>query len=362
MRKFIRLIESVEMVTLYHGTCAESAEALCTNGWAPNSGSQGGNMGQAKYLYLTTLAENARWFANEKGCNSILLVTVPKAWLIVDPEDGVGETVDEEFAHALKTGLPGNFGLAHAADADCFQPALINESWYDEIMEHSLPGLTDADRAAICKQMVEAELRGDYWDDRAVAAYPGKFSGTDNAIDMIQAWRDGYYKMPFPEKFKDMESVDIMTTPEFRVFIEDWAKARLSQVEEKLAAVPTKRGGYLIHRIIRVPSQWLEKVRKDGTTSLGLHWTYDVDGWESEIGIYPVWADENMNGIDLLFSTIIRPNEVDWKYTVLSNMDWYSGDREFEMRPIKGTRLRYITCENPESGKRIDVSGIVFYA
>lgn len=54
-------------------------------------------MGNLKYLYLTNNPSNALWFAQEKGCNTILELKVLKSQLRVDPEDGIGDTVDEEL-------------------------------------------------------------------------------------------------------------------------------------------------------------------------------------------------------------------------------------------------------------------------
>lgn len=115
----MNLVENARVVTLYHGTSAESAAALCQNGWQPNSGQQSGNMGQARYLYLTTGIEDAAWFANERGCDSIVAVTVPMDYLIVDPEDGVGDTVDEELNSPH--GLPGKVALTRAVGANAFK-------------------------------------------------------------------------------------------------------------------------------------------------------------------------------------------------------------------------------------------------
>jgi hypothetical protein len=231
-----------------------------------------------------------------------------------------------------------------------------------ESLGRKIHGLSDADRRAICQQMIKAEIAGSYWDDRAMASYPGKFGGSDNAVDMIDMWKQGYWtNSPFPEQLRDLDPVEIMKTPEFRNMIGTWAAARLSEVEEKLTAIPLTKGGYLLHRVIRVPTKWLERARKIGNTSLGLHWTYDINGWESDIGAYPVWADQDKPGINLTFSVIVSPEHVDWRYTILSNMDWYSGDREFEMRPEKGTPLVILSCTN-EADQMIDVSGITFVA
>ncbi len=57
-----------------HGTCLPSAEQLLSNGWSPDRGKIGANGGQSRYLYLSTHKEDALWFAEEKGCHSVLKV------------------------------------------------------------------------------------------------------------------------------------------------------------------------------------------------------------------------------------------------------------------------------------------------
>lgn len=121
-------------VTLYHGTCPESAAVLLEDGWTPNSGSVGGNVGQAKYLYLTTEPGDARWFANEKGCDTILMLRdVPVSVLAVDPEDGTEDTVREELNKS--TGLPGKVVLTKPLAANHFsvlmgKVARAPSKWY----------------------------------------------------------------------------------------------------------------------------------------------------------------------------------------------------------------------------------------
>jgi len=105
VEKIDYLIEA-KNVNLYHGTCADSASILIKSGWKPRSGFSGGNVGQPNYLYLTNMKENARWFAEEKGCSTVLLVkNVPLSFLKVDPEDGIADTVEQELNN--KFGLPG---------------------------------------------------------------------------------------------------------------------------------------------------------------------------------------------------------------------------------------------------------------
>ena len=105
-----------QSITLYHGTTAYSAEALLRHGWKPNCYPIGANQGQPKFLYLTNEIENARWFSEQKGERVVLEVTVPRASLLVDPEDGHGDTLDEELNNKL--GLPGY--------VVCFKPLAAN--------------------------------------------------------------------------------------------------------------------------------------------------------------------------------------------------------------------------------------------
>lgn len=113
------LTKKAKVVTLFHGTCAENAKSLVKNGWQPNQVSAGGNAGQARYLYLSTGREDALWFAEEKGCDVVLEVTVPMDALAVDPEDGIGETVEDEMNN--KHGLPGKLVLTHPLSAEHFR-------------------------------------------------------------------------------------------------------------------------------------------------------------------------------------------------------------------------------------------------
>ena len=115
-----KLTEDVKLAPiLYHGTCSENAQSLVEKGWQPRSGMQGGNMGQPRYLYLSTGYEDALWFANEKGCDTVVeLHNVPVDHLIVDPEDGYYASVEEELK---STPFPGKVALTKSLSADHFK-------------------------------------------------------------------------------------------------------------------------------------------------------------------------------------------------------------------------------------------------
>lgn len=107
-------------ITLYHGTTPESAEFLVQNGWQPNRFATGSQCGQSRYLYLTTHPDDALWFANEKGSDTVLeLKDIPYSMLKVDPEDGIGETIEEEIGSPH--GLPGKLVLTQTVEASFFE-------------------------------------------------------------------------------------------------------------------------------------------------------------------------------------------------------------------------------------------------
>lgn len=112
----------MEVFTLYHGTTEESAALLMRNGWQPAVHQTGGNCGQNRFLYLSTGYEDALWFAQEKGSETVLQLTdIPVAFLRVDPEDGCADTVEEELNHP--SGLPGKVILTRPIDASFFSLA-----------------------------------------------------------------------------------------------------------------------------------------------------------------------------------------------------------------------------------------------
>ena len=114
----MHLIIKRDIITLYHGTCENNAKMLLVNGFHPNAISSGGNKGNSKYLYLTSIKENALWFAEEKGCDIIIEVKdIPVDYLLPDPEDEAGFTMKELLA---RRDMPSNYILVYPLDSKHF--------------------------------------------------------------------------------------------------------------------------------------------------------------------------------------------------------------------------------------------------
>lgn len=104
--------EMLSKLTLYHGTCPTNANLLLKNGWTPNITSSGSNMGQSKYLYLTSDPDDALWFAQEKGCDSIVKVSdIPLTHLAPDPEDEAGFDTEKLIIRMKTSAIPSKFVL-----------------------------------------------------------------------------------------------------------------------------------------------------------------------------------------------------------------------------------------------------------
>jgi len=109
-------------ITLYHGTCLTNGENLTENGWKPINKSYGGNMGNPNYLYLTSESEDALWFAEENGCNTIIVVkNIPISFLRPDPEDEAGFTMNDLLGRMNGDGLPSKFILTKELDSIHFE-------------------------------------------------------------------------------------------------------------------------------------------------------------------------------------------------------------------------------------------------
>lgn len=107
-------------ITLYHGTCQENALEIINNGWKPIN-KYGNNMGNPNYLYLSSDTEDALWFAQQKGCNSIVKVSnIPIKYLKPDPEDEAGFTMEQLLYRITNTQIPAKFILTEPLNKSFF--------------------------------------------------------------------------------------------------------------------------------------------------------------------------------------------------------------------------------------------------
>lgn len=111
-----------DTITLYHGTCLPNAHNLIKNGWKSINKSYGGNMGNQNYLYLSSEPEDALWFAEEKGCDTIIIVkNIPVSFLRPDPEDEAGFSMGDLLDRINNTKSPSKFILTKELNSNHFE-------------------------------------------------------------------------------------------------------------------------------------------------------------------------------------------------------------------------------------------------
>jgi hypothetical protein len=125
-------------------------------------------------------------------------------------------------------------------------------------------------------------------------------------------------------------SVDALADhPQF----ERWLHARYQEVTAKLMPLFRQRE-LLAHRVIKVGRKWLAQPRTD----LGIYWTYDMAGWDAEIGAHAIWGGKQ--GTEIVIEAMVPHSSVDWVRTIRAHMDYFSGDREYELRVKKGAPVQ----------------------
>jgi hypothetical protein len=135
---------------------------------------------------------------------------------------------------------------------------------------------------------------------------------------------------------------------------ENWLHARYRFVRRKLSRLAA-RPTFKAWRVLRVDRGWLQHPRHD----LGIYWTYNLRRWQQEIDAYPIWADEDEAGntIDILITADVPNATVDWLRTFRAHMDYYSGDREYELRLKPGSPVAVRKVEDLDTRRPQSVEG-----
>jgi hypothetical protein len=223
LRHWMTLCEATNMApTLYHGTCEDDAQALLRNGWQPNTRPRGGNLGQTRYLYLSTGLEDALWFAQQKGCDTVLaVINAPLDHLQVDPEDGTGDTLEQELS--LSHDLPGKVVLIRSLGPEHFTRAqksldeaavvgtITDMHSSNEATVFNITSRRQLDR--IIQQSTYKDVRGILTDDAlhvwdaetaAHASYERSF-GHDGSRIMLQL--QGHYNISYYSREETPDSI-----------------------------------------------------------------------------------------------------------------------------------------------------------
>ncbi len=213
----------------------------------------------------------------------------------------------------------------------------------------------DVDRDWIVNKMIASLSNLDHWDSMARKRDEhGRILdvgvSSEDVHDMACSWAEEL-------DMEGMEADAIIVTKPFQDRLRLWANSRYDEVLHKIKDL-TKGDFIPAHRFMRVTEEWFNQNRKRGSASLGIYWTFDLEGTDS---LGSVWGHEQP-GEDILIHAMIPTSAVDWHYTILANMDWYSGDYEHELRVKAGAPIRVEWIQTVEDGTRIGMSGVKYTA
>lgn len=157
-------------------------------------------------------------------------------------------------------------------------------------------------------------------------------------------------------KKRNLGMDDVLANPRYAKRFEAWLRGRYIEVIEKLTPLYAKPS-FIAHRVIKVRPVWFEHPR----TALGIYWTYDIEEWEMEIGAYAIWS-KIKNGTEIVIEAAIQHASVDWIRTVRSHMDYYSGDREYELRVFPGVDLQVMAIRSMATKENLAIPKVHFTA
>lgn len=93
-----------------------------------------------------------------------------------------------------------------------------------------------------------------------------------------------------------------------------------------------------IWRELTVDKNWIDHLNSRGK-HLGIYWSWDKDAVEAH------WGHNTKQKKKYVIESIINANHVDWKNTILLNMDPTLGKDEKEIRLYKNTPLEIVSLE-----------------
>lgn len=127
-------------------------------------------------------------------------------------------------------------------------------------------------------------------------------------------------------KLSDMKKSD----PKLYDFLYSEFEDRFYDKQWELENVINPDGSVDIYRAMKVNDDYISHLSKEGK-HLGIYWTYDERHAEAHWG--------NYGTSDVLLSGTVTDTSVDWKATLLLNMNYSLGDEEKEIRLYKGVPI-----------------------
>jgi hypothetical protein len=200
---------------------------------------------------------------------------------------------------------------------------------------------TSIDLTAASATFHASLIGGDYWDTLASTMRPELKQVGDEHID--------YTFDACIDHGLAAEGVD-PRSPDGVAALRQWTDLRAKTCAAILAKLPVIDGHVRGHRLIACEPVKLRP-------ALGLFWTHNLEDWPDP---YAPWSDNARDAPTLVIEAMIPVNAIDWQFSCMALMDWYSGDAESELRVYPGHSVKLIGCTALSDDKTVTIPEVAY--
>jgi len=157
---------------------------------------------------------------------------------------------------------------------------------------------------------------------------------------------DYYMSKEEKEELMDMTIDEIQETEDFKKWLEYEVEVRFENAVDEIQDHIDYDGTIEIWREMTVDKNWLEHLIKQGK-HLGIFWSFEEGTAEAH------WGKFGSGQVKVKIKSITKEDYIDWKGTLIANMDPSIGEDEKEIRLARGTPIKIEEIEM--DGKTLDI-------
>jgi len=146
---------------------------------------------------------------------------------------------------------------------------------------------------------------------------------------------DIQYEDNFPTVLKGLKLHDVLAKEEFKQYLKNWLSLRYDYVLNSLKEVNIQKElPIVIERQMYLTEKEIEDVIDNKKTKVGIFWAH-----ESEPNAYSSSNEDQKQKVLVTLTACANNEDINWHQTILSRMDYDSGDDEGEIQVFEDAQL-----------------------
>jgi hypothetical protein len=160
------------------------------------------------------------------------------------------------------------------------------------------------------------------------------------------------FKNEYEEYRDDMSEQEIFNLPEFYRYMESEFDNRFEDFIYDMKRIVINNNNKIpIYRVLTVNDKFFSHLETTNLPKLGIYWSWDENSAEAHWGD---WKKPN----HILLQSEIDESMVNWKDTILLNINSMLGENEKEIRLYENTPLKILGIINKKTKQKYDISKI----